>query len=122
MEQKQINVDELKDIIRDAVNEKVETAKPVGKWGYFKSIPRPLLKYIAIPLIPYGLLVESVGEHKFNSLLLFIALLYGIRGMEKGFDTYNKRNDSPYHYQPEYRQAPRFDSYTEEPAPRRPYD
>jgi len=128
-QKREINADELKELISDAFERSAIT--PKGKWQYFKSLPRPLLKYATIPLIPYGLLTD-VGPQKFNSLLLFIALLYGIRGMEKSFDAWNKRNDQPSYYQPisyneqKYRREPDFDDINQEnqeqPDKQRSYD
>ncbi len=129
MQKKEINVDQLKKLIHDAF-ETSESDHPKSKWEYFKSIPRPLLKWVSIPLIPYGLLTD-VGVQKFNSLLLFIALLYGIRGMEKGFDAWDKRHARSNYYQPidnepPYRREPVFDDINQEnqeqPNSQRSYD
>jgi len=129
MQKKEINVNQLKKLIHDAF-ETAESDHPKNKWQYFKSIPRPLLKWVSIPLIPYGLLTD-VGVQKFNSLLLFIALLYGIRGMEKGFDAWDKRHTRSSYYQPidnepPYRREPVFDDINQEnqeqPNSQRSYD
>lgn len=67
----------------------VSESENLSKWDRFKSLPRIILKYLVVILLPFAMFMASVGEHKFNSLLFLIAAMYGIRGAEKGFERWN---------------------------------
>jgi len=71
--------------------EKSGNIKPKTKWDYFKSAPRPLLKYVCVPLIVVGCVSDTVSLDKFKAILAFAILAFGIRGGEKIADMITSR-------------------------------
>ena len=49
----------------------------------FKALPRPLIKYVALFLLPVATLNTEVSAEKFWTLSLLIGAMYGFRSFEK---------------------------------------
>ena len=67
---------------------------PKTKWDYFKSAPRPLLKYVCVPLIPVVILSSDISETKVSLFFWFCAGLFTVRGAEKIADMVTGRKNN----------------------------